>query len=104
VKAIAGRADVLLVLGSANSSNSVRLAEVGLRSGARAHLIDDAHSLDFGWIEGARVVGVTAGASAPEVLVQGVIDRLSERFDVSLEEIDAARETVVFKLPKVLAD
>ena len=104
VKTIAARSDVLLVLGSANSSNSVRLAEVGLRSGATAHLIDDARSLDFGWIEGTRVVGVTAGASAPEVLVQGVIDRLSERFDVRVEEIDAARETVVFKLPKVLAD
>ena len=103
VKAIAGRADVLLVLGSANSSNSVRLAEVGLRSGARAHLIDDADSLDFAWLEGARVVGVTAGASAPEVLVQGVIDRLAERFDVTVEEVDAARETVTFKLPKVLA-
>jgi 4-hydroxy-3-methylbut-2-enyl diphosphate reductase len=103
VKAIAGRADVLLVLGSANSSNSVRLAEVGLRSGARAHLIDDAESLDFAWLEGARVVGVTAGASAPEVLVQGVIDRLAECFEVTVEEVDAARETVTFKLPKVLA-
>ena len=104
VKTIAARAEVLLVLGSANSSNSVRLAEVGLRSGASAHLIDDAQSLDFAWIEGAKVVGVTAGASAPEVLVQGVIDRLSERFEVTVEEVDAARETVVFKLPKVLAD
>ena len=104
VKTIAARAEVLLVLGSAKSSNSVRLAEVGLRSGASAHLIDDAQSLDFAWIEGAKVVGVTAGASAPEVLVQGVIDRLSERFEVTVEEVDAARETVVFKLPKVLAD
>ena len=104
VKTIAARAEVLLVLGSANSSNSVRLAEVGLRSGAMAHLIDDARSLEFAWLDGARVVGVTAGASAPEVLVQGVIDRLSERFEVTVEEVDAARETVVFKLPKVLAD
>ena len=103
VKTVAGRADVLLVLGSANSSNSVRLAEVGLRSGAKSYLIDDAESLDFGWIDGARVVGVTAGASAPEVLVQGVIDRLGERFDVTVEEVDAARETVTFKLPKALA-
>ena len=91
------------MLGSANSSNSVRLAEVGLRSGARAYLIDDAQGLDFGWLDGTRVVGVTAGASAPEVLVQGVIDRLSERFEVTVEEIDAARETVTFKLPKMLA-
>lgn len=103
VKAIASNAEVLLVLGSANSSNSVRLAEVGRRSGARAYLIDDADSLDLAWVEGVRTVGVTAGASAPEVLVQGVIDRLGARFDVTVEEIDAARETVTFKLPRVLA-
>jgi 4-hydroxy-3-methylbut-2-enyl diphosphate reductase len=103
VKQVAARSEVLLVLGSANSSNSVRLAEVGRRAGARAYLIDDADGLDFGWLEGVGVVGVTAGASAPEVLVQGVIDRLAERFAVSVEEIDAARETVSFKLPRVLA-
>jgi 4-hydroxy-3-methylbut-2-enyl diphosphate reductase len=102
VKSVAARSDVLLVLGSANSSNSVRLAEVGRRSGAAAYLIDDAGGLDFAWLEGARVVGVTAGASAPEVLVQGVIDRLSASFDVAVEEVDAARETVSFKLPRVL--
>ncbi|MBI1196908.1 MAG: 4-hydroxy-3-methylbut-2-enyl diphosphate reductase [Phenylobacterium sp.] len=103
VKTVAARAEVLLVLGSANSSNSVRLAEVGRRAGSRAHLIDDAAGLDFAWLEGARTVGVTAGASAPEVLVRGVIDRLAERFDVTVEEVDAARETVTFKLPRVLA-
>jgi len=103
VKAIASNAEVLLVLGSANSSNSVRLAEVGRRSGARAHLIDDAGSLDLAWLDGVRTVGVTAGASAPEVLVRGVIDRLAERFEVTVEEVDAARETVTFKLPRVLA-
>ncbi|MGA0608132.1 4-hydroxy-3-methylbut-2-enyl diphosphate reductase [Phenylobacterium sp. VNQ135] len=103
VKAIAGRADVLLVLGSANSSNSVRLAEVGKRAGAAAYLIDDAGGLDFAWLDGARTVGVTAGASAPEVLVQGLLDRLAERFDVTLEEAEVARETVTFKLPRALA-
>jgi 4-hydroxy-3-methylbut-2-enyl diphosphate reductase len=103
VKAIAGRADVLLVIGSANSSNSVRLAEVGKRSGAAAYLIDDASRLDLAWIEGARTVGVTAGASAPEVLVQGVIDKLSASFNVTVEEIDTARETVTFKLPRAVA-
>jgi 4-hydroxy-3-methylbut-2-enyl diphosphate reductase len=103
VKSIAARSEVLLVLGSANSSNSVRLAEVGQRSGARAYLIDDADGLDIGWLKGVAVVGVTAGASAPEVLVQGVIDRLGESFTVSVEEIDAERETVSFKLPRVLA-
>ena len=103
VKAIASGAEVLLVLGSANSSNSVRLAEVGRRSGARAYLIDDADGLDFAWLEGVRRVGVTAGASAPEVLVEGVLAKLAERFEVSVNEVDAARETVTFKLPRVLA-
>ena len=103
VKAIAGQADVLLVIGSANSSNSVRLAEVGRRSGATAYLIDDAGMLDLAWIGGARTVGVTAGASAPEVLVQGVIDKLAGSFDVTVEEVDTARETVTFKLPRAVA-
>jgi 4-hydroxy-3-methylbut-2-enyl diphosphate reductase len=103
VKSVAARSQVLLVLGSANSSNSVRLAEVGRRAGAAAYLIDDADGLDLSWIVGAKVVGVTAGASAPEVLVQGVIEKLSRSFDVSVEEIDAERETVSFKLPRVLA-
>ena len=103
VKAVAARSDVLLVLGSANSSNSVRLAEVGRRAGSAAYLIDDADGLDPAWLAGARTVGVTAGASAPEVLVQGVIDRLAEIFDVTVEEDDTARETVSFKLPRVLA-
>ncbi|HEY8616705.1 4-hydroxy-3-methylbut-2-enyl diphosphate reductase [Phenylobacterium sp.] len=103
VKAIADGSDVLLVLGSRNSSNSVRLAEVGRRAGKPAYLIDDASGLQFGWLDGARTVGVTAGASAPEVLVQGLIDRLAEAFDVTVQEVEAARETVTFKLPRVLA-
>jgi 4-hydroxy-3-methylbut-2-en-1-yl diphosphate reductase len=103
VKAIADGAEVLIVLGSANSSNSVRLAEVGRRVGARAYLIDDADGLDFAWLDGVRTVGVTAGASAPEVLVQGVIDRLAERFEVTVKEVDTARETVTFKLPRAVA-
>ena len=103
VKAVAGRSQVLLVLGSANSSNSVRLAEVGRRSGAQAFLIDDAEGLDFAWLAGASVVGVTAGASAPEDLVQDVIDCLARTFDVTVEEVDTVKETVSFKLPKVLA-
>jgi len=103
VKAIAVGAEVLLVIGSANSSNSVRLAEVGRRAGAAAYLIDDASALDWTWLAGASKVGVTAGASAPEVLVEGLIDRLRERFAVTVEEIDTARETVTFKLPRALA-
>ena len=105
VKSVAARSDVLLVLGSANSSNSVRLVEVAKREGvAQAHLIDDASFLDLAWIDGAQTVGVTAGASAPEVLVQGVIDALSAVFDVTVEEVDAVRETVSFKLPRVLVE
>ncbi|MDD3838128.1 MAG: 4-hydroxy-3-methylbut-2-enyl diphosphate reductase [Phenylobacterium sp.] len=103
VKTIASRSDVLLVLGSSNSSNSLRLVEVGKRAGAAsAHLIDDAGSLDLAWLGAARTVGVTAGASAPEVLVQGVIDKLAAAFDVEVEEVSAREETVSFKLPRVL--
>jgi len=104
VKAVAERAELLLVIGSANSSNSVRLAEVGRRSGCPAHLIDDAGALDFAWLEGVTRVGVTAGASAPEDLVQGVLDRLAERYAVQVEMAETAQETVSFKLPRLLAE
>jgi 4-hydroxy-3-methylbut-2-enyl diphosphate reductase len=105
VKTVAARSDVLLVLGSANSSNSVRLVEVGRRAGAKAaYLIEDAGALDLAWLQDASCVGITAGASAPEILVQGVIDRLGESFEVTVQEADAERETVSFKLPKVLTD
>ena len=79
--------------------------EVGTRAGAReAYLLDDASQLDMAWLEGARVVGVTAGASAPELLVQGLIERLSATFEVEVTEVETARETVSFKLPRQLAD
>ena len=105
VKAIAERSDVMLVLGSANSSNSVRLVEVGRRAGVpAAYLIDDASRLDPAWLAGARTLGVTAGASAPEVLVQGLIDRLAQDFEVTVEEVGGPAETVTFKLPRALAD
>ncbi|MFC3068611.1 4-hydroxy-3-methylbut-2-enyl diphosphate reductase [Phenylobacterium soli] len=104
VKAVAAKAQVLLVIGSANSSNSVRLAEVGRRAGAAAYLIDDAGKLDLAWLDDARTVGVTAGASAPEDLVQGVIAKIAERFDVEVQEEGAARETVSFKLPRALTE
>jgi 4-hydroxy-3-methylbut-2-enyl diphosphate reductase len=102
VKAVAAKCDVLLVLGSGNSSNSVRLAEVGRRTGTEAYLLEDASRLDLTWLAGARVVGITAGASAPEALVQGVLHRLAQTFDLEVREEDAARETVTFKLPRVL--
>ena len=103
VKAISAECDVLLVIGSSNSSNSVRLVEVGIKAGARtAYLIDKAEDLQDSWLTGARSVGVTAGASAPELLVQGLIDRLAERFELQIDEVAPTRETVTFKLPRVL--
>ena len=95
---------IVLVVGAANSSNSVRLVEVALRGGARdARLIADAAYLDFAWFEGVRVLGLTAGASAPEDLVQGVIAAVSERFSVEVEPVTTARETITFKLPRAVA-
>jgi 4-hydroxy-3-methylbut-2-enyl diphosphate reductase len=103
VKAISVDCDVLLVIGSANSSNSVRLVEVGVKAGVRAaYLIDKATDLQDDWLEGAGTVGVTAGASAPELLVQGLIDRLAERYELQIDEVAPTRETVTFKLPRIL--
>lgn len=103
VRRLAEQAELVLVVGSKNSSNSVRLKEVGLKAGAReAHLIDDASGIDWTWFEGVSRVGLTAGASAPEDLVQGVIDAIAARFDTSVEELVEARETITFKLPRLL--
>jgi 4-hydroxy-3-methylbut-2-enyl diphosphate reductase len=105
VKALAAACDLVLVVGSRKSSNSQRLVEVAVRAGARdARLIDDASGLDDAWLEGARVVGLTAGASAPELLVEGVLDALAQRFDVTVEEAGGPRETIAFKLPKILSE
>jgi 4-hydroxy-3-methylbut-2-enyl diphosphate reductase len=104
VKQIAPGADMVLVLGSQNSSNSQRLVEVALRSGARdALLIDDVGQLDWSRMAGVNTLGVTAGASAPEVLVQGLMDALCERFDCTVEDVAPMRETITFKLPRALA-
>ena len=103
VKRLAEGTDLVLVVGSPNSSNSARLVEVALKAGARdARLIDDASHIDWTWLEGVRHLGLTAGASAPESLVQGVIDALAARFEVTVEEDGGARETVTFKLPRAL--
>ena len=103
VKMLAGASELILVVGSKNSSNSVRLMEVGKRAGAKdAKLIDDARGIDWSWFEGVASVGLTAGASAPEDLVQGVIDAMAARYDVTVEELIEARETVTFKLPRLL--
>jgi 4-hydroxy-3-methylbut-2-enyl diphosphate reductase len=100
VKRLAESCDLVLVVGSRRSSNSVRLVEVALKAGARdARLIDDAGELDLDWLGGVQRVGITAGASAPELLVEGVIDALSAQFDLSVAEDDGVAETVSFKLP-----
>ena len=99
VKAIAGRCDALLVIGSPNSSNSLRLVEVAEREGTKSRLVGRGADLDFGWLEGVRTLGITAGASAPEVLVREVVAALGERFDVSEEPVEGVEERMVFKLP-----
>jgi len=103
VKAIAEHAELVLVIGAANSSNSVRLKEVAERSGAdRAHLIASADNIDWAWFNGVTTLGLTAGASAPETLVQGVIAACRARFEVSVQEVVTAQEDVVFRIPRAL--
>ncbi|GAA1397006.1 4-hydroxy-3-methylbut-2-enyl diphosphate reductase [Pseudonocardia kongjuensis] len=103
VKTMAPRCDLVLVVGSRNSSNSVRLVEVALGAGAGAsYLIDYAKEIDESWLEGVSTVGVTSGASVPEVLVRGVVEHLAERGFGSVEEVDTAEETLVFSLPREL--
>ena len=105
VKALGSKAELLLVIGSKTSSNSVRLVEVGLRAGAKvAHLIDDARDIDWAWFEGVTSLGLTAGASAPEDLVESVIKVCQARFAVSIQEVLVTREDVIFKLPRAVAD
>ena len=103
VKAMAPHCDLVIVVGSRNSSNSLRLVEVALTSGAgAAHLVDYAREIDEAWLDGVRTVGVTSGASVPEVLVRGVLDHLVERGWGSVEEITTAEESLVFSLPREL--
>src|SRR5690606_33826392 len=95
--------DLVLVVGSVNSSNSNRLREVAERKGVPAYLIDGAEDIDPAWLTGCRRVGVTAGASAPDVLVQQVIARLKELGAVSVRKLAGAEEGVAFPLPKGLS-
>jgi 4-hydroxy-3-methylbut-2-enyl diphosphate reductase len=103
VKALVKEADVVIVVGSQNSSNSNRLREVALLSGRRAYMIDTADELDPAWVAGAQVVGVTAGASAPESLVWNLVDRLRALGADSVSDLDGVIEDVTFPLPKTLA-
>ena len=104
VKAIAGECQLVLVIGAPNSSNSLRLVEVAHRSGACAQLIQRATDIDPRWLENVAVMGLTAGASAPESLVREVVDRLAELRAVTEETVITAEEKMVFKLPRQLAD
>jgi len=102
VKRIAAESEVVLVVGSRNSSNSVRLVEVARDAGAAAYLVDDASGIDTGWLDGAATVGVTSGASVPEELVDGVLSRLAELGFGAVEEIEAVHERMAFGLPREL--
>jgi 4-hydroxy-3-methylbut-2-enyl diphosphate reductase len=105
VKAIAPGTDLVLVIGSANSSNSQRLREVAERAGApRALLLPRAAALDWAALDGVRTIGLTAGASAPEVLVEELLDRLRERYELTIDEKRVTQEDVVFKLPALLSN
>lgn len=102
VRELAAQCDLVLVVGSPNSSNSNRLRELAEREGVEAYLIDGAEEIDPRWVEGRRHIGVTAGASAPDVLVRGVIARLRELGAGGLRELDGEPESMVFALPKEL--
>ena len=103
VKAIAQRCDLVIVVGSQNSSNSKRLVEVALQNGAQdAHLVDYAHQIDDAWLDGVTTVGVTSGASVPEILVREVLDHLAERGFDNVEEVTTTVETITFALPRDL--
>lgn len=105
VKAIAGKIDALLVIGAPNSSNSKRLVEVGSAAGcAYAQLVQRATDIDWRALEGIRSVGVTAGASAPELLVNEVVDAFRARFDTTVELVETAVENVEFKVPRILRE
>ena len=102
VKQLAARSDIVFVVGSRSSSNSNRLREVAELLGTTAYLIDDAAQIDPAWLEGAANIGVTAGASAPEILVQNVVARLSENGQQTITQLAGAEENVTFALPKEL--
>ena len=102
VRELAARCDLVLVVGSPNSSNSNRLAELARREGVESYLVDGAHEIDPEWVRGKRHVGLTAGASAPQMLVDGVIARLRELGAAGVSELDGEPEDMVFALPKEL--
>ena len=104
VRNLAEHVDLLLVVGATNSSNSNRLREIGNELGVPSYLIDDADNLDPAWLKNVNIVGVTAGASAPEELVQEVITRLGDFAEVRLTKLDGVEENITFKLPRELKE
>ncbi|WP_344784832.1 4-hydroxy-3-methylbut-2-enyl diphosphate reductase [Gordonia caeni] len=103
VKAMAPQCDLVIVVGSENSSNSVRLVEVALQNGAQAsYLVDYAKEVDLAWLDGVQTVGITSGASVPEVLVRGVMDLLAEHGYTDVDTVTTAEETLTFALPREL--
>lgn len=104
VKILAPKCDLMIVIGAQNSSNSVRLVESAEKLGISAILLTRADDLDFNWLHNVKTIGITAGASAPEILVRELIDRLATRYHINEEEIIIATEDIEFKLPKSLSD
>jgi 4-hydroxy-3-methylbut-2-enyl diphosphate reductase len=104
VKEVAAQADRVIVIGSPNSSNSRRLVEVAEKAGCSARLVLRADDLDWEWLAGATAVGISAGASTPEILVEEVITALKERYDACVELVTTAEEDVTFKVPPILKD
>jgi len=105
VKQVSAGCDLVLVIGSAKSSNSQRLVEVALRAGAKAaYLIDDASHIDWTWFDGVKTLGISAGASAPENLIEDLVAAISARYDAEIIENAGVQETVTFKLPRVLTE
>ena len=102
VKAIASSCDRVYVIGAPNSSNSLRLVEVAEREGTPAKLIERADDIDFAWLKGVATLGITAGASAPEILVREVVDRIAAHFAVEERQVETAQERMAFKLPRGL--
>jgi 4-hydroxy-3-methylbut-2-en-1-yl diphosphate reductase len=104
VKAIASECDLVLVIGAPNSSNSLRLVEVAERSGAKALLVQRADEIDLSWFDEVQTLGLTAGASAPEILVREIVNRLSQYFVLDEQQISTAEESIIFKLPRELTE